>query len=362
MMRGYAHLKSAVRQLAQCALHAFVSVELGPSFHGESPDSNPPRLNKGALLSSAYSDRPVASTGPRPAQPSCRSSPHGCPPTPPPKAVAETYTSHLSGDSRFGTTEAAGTSEGPRRPHSSVRLSPEARRGAQVAAHAREHASTEAFLRPSRLYQGLTFRPNPRSCLARVAITSTPMPLAPVLTECDRSRSSRGTPVDTARQSGHRRGLLVVDPRRRAVGLFRFDGHPRLRSVRRIFEPFGTRGCVLGMGRGDLTNAEWARLKPNLQRGGRWASHRRVINGISSASGRASRGGIYLRVSGHESPSTSGRHVGQGPADSPGRSRRRGPDRLEHGERGLDLLPRSSTTLPLPITHPVPRENPGSGR
>lgn len=38
------------------------------------------------------------------------------------------------------------------------------------------------------------------------------------------------------------------------------------------------------MGRGDLTNDEWTRLKPHLpksgQRGGRWASHRRVINGI----------------------------------------------------------------------------------
>ncbi|MGA6161001.1 IS5 family transposase [Stenotrophomonas sp. NPDC087984] len=37
-------------------------------------------------------------------------------------------------------------------------------------------------------------------------------------------------------------------------------------------------------GRGDLTHVEWARLKPHLpksgQRGGRWASHRRVINGI----------------------------------------------------------------------------------
>ncbi|WP_107057638.1 IS5 family transposase [Streptomyces sp. NRRL S-646] len=36
--------------------------------------------------------------------------------------------------------------------------------------------------------------------------------------------------------------------------------------------------------RGDLTNEEWARLKPHLpksvQRGGRWAGHRRVINGI----------------------------------------------------------------------------------
>ncbi len=40
----------------------------------------------------------------------------------------------------------------------------------------------------------------------------------------------------------------------------------------------------MAMGRGDLTNEEWARLKPHLpkagQRGGRWASHRRIINGI----------------------------------------------------------------------------------
>lgn len=38
------------------------------------------------------------------------------------------------------------------------------------------------------------------------------------------------------------------------------------------------------MGRGDLTNSEWTRLKPHLpklgQRGGRWVSHRKVINGI----------------------------------------------------------------------------------
>ncbi|MFF4020995.1 IS5 family transposase [Streptomyces sp. NPDC001843] len=38
------------------------------------------------------------------------------------------------------------------------------------------------------------------------------------------------------------------------------------------------------MGRGDLTSEEWARLKPHLpkrgQRGGRWESHRRIINGI----------------------------------------------------------------------------------
>ncbi|WP_107115288.1 IS5 family transposase [Streptomyces sp. 4F] len=38
------------------------------------------------------------------------------------------------------------------------------------------------------------------------------------------------------------------------------------------------------MRRGDLSNEEWARLKPHLpksaKRGGRWVSHRRVINGI----------------------------------------------------------------------------------
>ncbi len=38
------------------------------------------------------------------------------------------------------------------------------------------------------------------------------------------------------------------------------------------------------MGRGDLSGAEWDRLTSHLpksgQRGGRWASHRRVINGI----------------------------------------------------------------------------------
>ncbi|MEU3350245.1 IS5 family transposase [Streptomyces sp. NPDC037389] len=38
------------------------------------------------------------------------------------------------------------------------------------------------------------------------------------------------------------------------------------------------------MGRGDLSDAEWARLKPhlprNVGRGGRWKSHRKVINGI----------------------------------------------------------------------------------
>ena len=38
------------------------------------------------------------------------------------------------------------------------------------------------------------------------------------------------------------------------------------------------------MGRGDLSDTEWARLEPhlpkNVGRGGRWKSHRRVINGV----------------------------------------------------------------------------------
>ncbi|MFI1845968.1 IS5 family transposase [Streptomyces microflavus] len=38
------------------------------------------------------------------------------------------------------------------------------------------------------------------------------------------------------------------------------------------------------MGRGDLADEKWARLKPHLpktvQRGGRWANHRRIINGV----------------------------------------------------------------------------------
>ncbi|MFE4579194.1 IS5 family transposase [Streptomyces chartreusis] len=37
------------------------------------------------------------------------------------------------------------------------------------------------------------------------------------------------------------------------------------------------------MGRGDLANAEWARLESLLSywaRGGRWSDHRRVINGV----------------------------------------------------------------------------------
>jgi transposase len=41
---------------------------------------------------------------------------------------------------------------------------------------------------------------------------------------------------------------------------------------------------LLVVGRGDLTNEEWARLEPHLPanggRGGQWSDHRRVVNGI----------------------------------------------------------------------------------
>lgn len=48
--------------------------------------------------------------------------------------------------------------------------------------------------------------------------------------------------------------------------------------------PAGLWTIVLFVGRGDLTNDEWARLSPHLpksgRRGRRWSDHRRVINGI----------------------------------------------------------------------------------
>jgi len=43
------------------------------------------------------------------------------------------------------------------------------------------------------------------------------------------------------------------------------------------------------------------------------------------------------------SPVVGGRDVGENPAGHPVRRRRRRPDRLEHGQRGLDLLPCPST-------------------
>lgn len=46
----------------------------------------------------------------------------------------------------------------------------------------------------------------------------------------------------------------------------------------------GARVVVVGMGRGDLTDAEWERLRPFLPvsngRCGRWRDHRQVIDGI----------------------------------------------------------------------------------
>jgi transposase len=59
-------------------------------------------------------------------------------------------------------------------------------------------------------------------------------------------------------------------------------------STRRCFSDLltwvGCWGQAGVMGRGDLTNAEWARLEsllpPGGARGGRWSDHRRVINGV----------------------------------------------------------------------------------
>ncbi|MFI1346373.1 IS5 family transposase [Streptomyces lydicus] len=112
------------------------------------------------------------------------------------------------------------------------------------------------------------------------------------------------------------------------------------------------------MGRGDLSDAEWARLKPHLPksvgRDGRWKSHRKVINGIH----RRVINGILFRqrssIPWRDLPTRFGRWKtlyarhrrwsadgtwGENPAGRPGRRRRGGPDRLEHGQCGLDLLP-----------------------
>jgi transposase len=62
------------------------------------------------------------------------------------------------------------------------------------------------------------------------------------------------------------------------------------------------------MGRGDLTSAEWERLRPLLpaesgQRGGRWRDHRQVVNGADKAySSRANRAGLRARKVPHAIP------------------------------------------------------------
>lgn len=101
------------------------------------------------------------------------------------------------------------------------------------------------------------------------------------------------------------------------------------------------------MGRGDLTTEEWARLKPNLpksgQPGGRWQSHRRVINGIlfRQRTGLPWRDQPTRFASGR--PFTSGTDGGRRTAPGRNSSRRSWPTpraaRLVDGERGLHLLP-----------------------
>ncbi len=104
------------------------------------------------------------------------------------------------------------------------------------------------------------------------------------------------------------------------------------------------------MGRGDLSDKECVRLEPHLPknagRGGRWKSHRRVINGILLRQ----RTGIPWRTCRSNSasgrPFTTGIDAGQRMARGTGfcgLSRlmlTRGPHRLIHGERGLHGVPR----------------------
>ncbi|MEU4501813.1 IS5 family transposase [Streptomyces sp. NPDC024089] len=105
------------------------------------------------------------------------------------------------------------------------------------------------------------------------------------------------------------------------------------------------------MGRGDLTNEEWARLRPHLprsgQRGGRWVGHRRVINGIlfrirTGVPWRdlPARFGSWKTVY-ERHRRVCGRYLGPDLPGRPGGCRRRGTHRLEHGQRGLHVLPGS---------------------
>ncbi|MGW0032816.1 IS5 family transposase [Streptomyces sp. NPDC003314] len=105
------------------------------------------------------------------------------------------------------------------------------------------------------------------------------------------------------------------------------------------------------MGRGDLTNAEWVRLEPHLpafgQRGGRWNDHRKVINGIlfrvragipwrDLPERFGSRKTVCERHRRWSADDTWDRILRAGQA---GRRRPHGPDRVEHGQRRLDIMP-----------------------
>ncbi|MFC9652783.1 IS5 family transposase [Streptomyces sp. NPDC056937] len=87
------------------------------------------------------------------------------------------------------------------------------------------------------------------------------------------------------------------------------------------------------------------RLEPHLpvlgRRGGRWNDHRKVINGILFR--------VRTGMPWRDLPERFGswktvyeRHVGPDPARRPGRCRPRGPDRLEHGQHRLDVMPSPS--------------------
>ncbi len=99
------------------------------------------------------------------------------------------------------------------------------------------------------------------------------LPPAQDLHDDDRDRRVLGSPLAQGRR-------------------YRQFDEPETRLLNEYLEP--------GRGRPAL---EWARLKPHLptsgQRCGRWATHRRVNNGILCRLRTGCRGGISLRVSGH---------------------------------------------------------------
>ena len=73
--------------------------------------------------------------------------------------------------------------------------------------------------------------------------------------------------------------------------------------------------------RNNLSDEEWERLREFLpcgpqRRGGRWADHRMVINGIFFRARRAARGGTCPRASGTGKPSITG--IAAGPWTGPG--------------------------------------------
>ncbi|CAM5735958.1 hypothetical protein SAFG77S_08427 [Streptomyces afghaniensis] len=126
------------------------------------------------------------------------------------------------------------------------------------------------------------------------------------------------------------------------------------------------------MGRGDLSDKECVRLEPHLPknagRGGRWKSHRRVINGILLRQRTGIPWRTCLSNSASGRPFTTGIDAGQPMARGTGfcgLSRlmlTRGPHRLVHGERGLHGVPRPPARRPSPSIHPSHSRTPSAPR